>query len=135
MSKNPKAGRPAHKPTPVTRRKVTNAAAAGMSHEDIAIALGLSRNTLEKHYEKEISTGALGRRMEVIDAMTRTALKGNVSAQKALLAMTPTLAVPPVAKDEPLGKKAKLNKDAKTAQAGTGWNDLLPGGNVVPMRA
>ena len=29
---------------------------------------------------------------------------------------------------EPLGKKAKANEDAKTAQVGTGWEDILPGG-------
>src|SRR5690606_8281401 len=133
MRKNAKPGRPAYKSTPVTRRKVTNAAAAGMSHEEIAIALGVSRNTLEKRYEKELSTGALNRRMEVIDAMTRTARKGNVSAQKALLAMTPTLAAPPVVPEKPKGKKEQQAADAVTAAQGTEWGDLLPG-NVTPIR-
>lgn len=135
MRKNAKAGRPAYKPTPVSRRKVTNAAAGGMSHEEIAIALGISRNTLEKHYEMELSTGALNRRAEVLDAMARTALKGNVSAQKAFLALTPTLAAPPLepSKPEALGKKAQANEDAKTAAAGTDWEDLLPKG-VTPIR-
>lgn len=133
MRKNSKAGRPAFKPTSVQRRMVINAAASGMSHEEIAIALGVSRNTLEKHFEKEVSTGALRRRMEVMDAMARTALKGNVAAQKAFLAKVPSLAAPPVAPEKPMGKKEQANADAVGAQAGTGWEALLDT-NVTPIR-
>ncbi|MBB1060414.1 hypothetical protein [Marilutibacter spongiae] len=133
MRKNSKPGRPAYKPTPVSRRKVTNAAAGGMSHEEIAIALGISRNTLEKYHAADLSNGALSRRMEVLDAMARTALKGNVSAQKSFLAMTPTLAAPPVDKEKPVGKKEQANRDAVTAADGTEWSDLLPDG-VTPIR-
>lgn len=135
MRKNAKAGRPAHKPTPATRRKVTNAAAGGMAHEEIAIALGIARNTLEKHYEHELSTGALNRRAEVLDAMARTALKGNVSAQKAFLALTPALAAPPVEPEKPKGKKEQQAADAVTAAQGTDWDDLIGhGAKVVPIR-
>ena len=135
MRKSAKPGRKAFRPTAVQRRKVTNAAAGGMAHEEIAVALGICRNTLEKHFERELSTGALGRRMEVLDAMARTALKGNVSAQKAYLAMTPTLAAPPVEPEKPMGKKDQANADAKGAQAGTSWDALLPThGNVTPIR-
>lgn len=133
MRKNAKSGRPAHKPTPASRRKVTNAAAGGMAHEEIAIALGICRNTLEKHYEFELSTGALNRRAEVLDAMARTALKGNVSAQKAFLALTRTLAAPPVEPEKPKGKKEQQAADAVTAAEGTDWADLLPPG-VSPLR-
>jgi hypothetical protein len=133
MRKNTKSGRPAFKPTAVQRRKVTNAAAGGMAHEEIAVALGIARNTLAKYFERELSTGALNRRMEVLDAMARTALKGNVSAQKAYLAMTPTLAAPPVEPSKPLGKKEQAQADAQTAQQGTGWDELLPVG-VTPIR-
>lgn len=133
MRKNAKSGRKAFKPTAVQRRKVTNAAAGGMAHEEIAVALGICRNTLAKYFEKELSTGALGRRMEVLDAMARTALKGNVSAQKAYLAMTPTLAAPPIEPEKPLGKKDQANADAVTAAQGTDWADLLPPG-VTPLR-
>jgi len=136
MSKNRKSGRPAFKPTAVQRRKVTNAAAGGMSHEEMSIALGISRNTLEKYFEKELSCGALNRRMDWIDVMSRTAMKGNVAAQKALLAMTPTLAAPPMAADKPRGKKEQAQIDAVGAADGTDWGDLLPAGaaNVTPIR-
>ncbi len=133
MSKNAKPGRPPHKPTVVSRRKVTNAAACGMSHEEIAIGLGIARNTLDKYYATELSAGALNRRMEVFDAMVTTAKKGNVAAQKAVLAMTPGVAAPPVPKEEPVGKKEQANRDAVTAANGTEWGDLLPG-NVTPLR-
>ena len=133
MRKNTKSGRPAFKATAVQRRLVTNAAASGMTHQEISIALGISRNTLEKYFEKEISAAALRRRMEVMDAMARTALKGNVSAQKAFLAQAPTLAAPPVPKGRPVGKKEQANADAAGAEAGTGWEDLLPSG-VSPIR-
>lgn len=134
MSKNRKSGRPAFNPTTVQRRKVTNAAAGGMSHEEISIALGIARNTLEKHFEKELSCGALNRRMEVLDAMARTALKGNVSAQKSFLAMTPTLAPPPISADKPQGKKQQAEADAVGAEFGTGWESVLPpNSNVVSI--
>lgn len=133
MRKNVKSGRPAFKPTSVQRRLVTNAAASGMSHQEISIALGVSRNTLEKYFEKEISTAALRRRMEVMDAMARTALKGNVSAQKAFLAQVPTLAAPPVVPEKPMGKKEQAEVAAVGAQAGTGWEGLLDA-NVTPIR-
>lgn len=134
MRKNTKPGRPAFKATAVQRRMVTNAAASGMSHEEISIALGVSRNTLEKHFEKELSTQALKRRMEVMDAMARTALKGNVAAQKAFLANVPTLSAPPVPKEKPVGKKEQANVDAVGAEAGTGWDGLL-NNNVTPIRS
>jgi len=133
MSKNRKSGRQAFAPTAAQRRKVTNAAAGGMAHEEIAIALGVCRNTLTKYFEFELSTGAMNRRAEVYDAMVRTALKGNVTAQRALLAMTPTLAAPPAETEKPLGKKEQANADAKTAADGTEWADLLPP-NVAPLR-
>lgn len=133
MSTKSKSGRPPFKPTPAQRRKVAIAAAGGMAHEEIAVALGICRNTLTKHFEKELSVGAHQKRMDVLEAMARAALKGNVAAAKAFLANTPGLAAPPV--EPPVGKKEQANLDAKTAAAGTEWDDLIgAGANVVPMR-
>lgn len=125
--------RPEHKPSATTRRKVAIAAGAGMAHEEIAIGLGITRPTLSKHYSKELTQGAYGKRLEVLDAMHRMAKKGNVAAGKAYIALTPAIAAPPLPKEEPKGKKEQANEDAKTAQAGTGWSDLLPA-NVVAIR-
>lgn len=110
-----------------------------MSHEEMAIALGISRNTLEKHFEAELSVGALQRRMEILQAMHSSAKRGNVAAQKAYIAMTPTPAAPPVpapteedAAPKPrLGKKAQAQADATTAAVGTDWDSLLNKGSAT----
>lgn len=125
MRKINRKGRPEYQPTAAARRRVSIAAGGGMPHEEIAIGLGISRNTLEKHFQEELSVVANERRLEVIGAMHRSALKGNVAAQKAYLAMTPAPAAPP-AEEKPEGKKAQAQADAVTAQAGTEWADLLP---------
>ena len=54
-------GRPPHAPTAASRRRVAVAAGGGMHHEDIATALGISDDTLRKHYAAELSAGALTR--------------------------------------------------------------------------
>jgi hypothetical protein len=129
LSKNSKMGRPEHQPTAATRRRVSVCAGAGMSHEEIALGMGLARGTLEKHYEHELSIGAYQRRQEVIDALHKAALKGNVAAGKAYIAMTPGVAPPPVPPDEkaePQGKKAQAQAEAQTAHlADPDWNRLL----------
>lgn len=132
MRKNTKSGRPAFKPTAAQRRKVSVAAGAGMSHEEIALGLGIARNTLEKHFEQELSVGAYSRRLEVLDAMHRTAVKGNVAAQKAYVALTPAMAAPPAEPEKPKGKKEQAEADATTAARGTDWDDLLAAG-VTPL--
>jgi hypothetical protein len=100
-----------------------------MSHEEIALGLGVTRPTLEKHCQFELSIGAYAKRIEVLDAMQRTAKKGNVAAQKAYMQLTPRAAVPPPAAAEPvakpLGKKEQAQANAQTAQIGTEWADLL----------
>ena len=128
-----KAGRPPFKPTPAMKKRVAVAAGAGMSHEEIALALGICRNTLQKYFEHELSIGAYQRRLDVLNAMYGAAVKGNVAAQKAFVAMVPTAAAPPQEPEKPLGKKEQANADARTAATGTDWADLLPPG-VSPLR-
>lgn len=126
--------RPSHKPTAALRRKVSIAAGGGWAHEEIAIALGVSRNTLEKHYAAELTTVAFQRRMEAIEGLHKAARKGNAAAAKAYAAMSPRVAGPPTeaagtnrpaVTQLPDGKKAQLNESAKSAQEGTAWANLL----------
>lgn len=139
MPANParKRGRPAYAPTAAQRRQVSIAAGGGMSHVDIATALGIARDTLEKHFAVELSAGALGRRMEVLQALHAAAKKGSSSAARAYLQHEATPAVPPPpeqpqpTKAEPVGKKAQAQADAVTAARGTDWDNLLGG---VPVQ-
>lgn len=102
-----------------------------MSHEEMAIALGISRPTLEKHFAAELSAGAYQKRLEVLNSMHRAAKKGSVAAQKAYLALTPWVAAPPLGQaDAPekkpaLGKKEQAKADAATAGQGDEWGTLL----------
>lgn len=145
-------GRPAHKPTAATKMKVSVCAGSGkMTHQEIAIVLGISVPTLEKHYQYELSVGALTRRAEVLAGVYKAAKRGSSSAAKVFLANEIPMAVPPegvgdgaVMPSQPaagaasapapishapkapaVGKKEQANIDAVTAQAGTDWEDLL----------
>lgn len=126
--------RPTLKFTAAQRRAVAVAAAGGMSHESIAQALQISRNSLEKHFEAELSTVAQRRRMEVLVAQFQAAKRGNVSAQKAFLANEPQAAVPPLPMNPPAlaptparrGKKEQAQAEAVTAARGTEWDEILP---------
>jgi hypothetical protein len=111
-----------------------------MRHESIAVALGITLPTLRKHYEKELSNGALQKRMDVLGALyTAATKKGSSSAAKAYLEHAPA---PDGESTEgtgegsgKMGKKEKAQADARTAQKGTDWDDLLPGGtNVVTLK-
>ena len=123
------------------RRQVAVAAGGGMSHEAIAIGLGISRNTLEKHFEAELSSGAYARRIQVLNAMHAAALKGNMTAARAYLANDPRMAAPPApahpgtdAPAKPDGKKAQAQADAVTAAVGTDWEQLLALPPAAPMQ-
>lgn len=119
-----------------------------MLHENIAVALEISIDTLRKYYQSELAVGSTRRRMDVLQAMYRAATtKGSTSAAKVYLANEPQMAVPPLPKESEapapapasvpvaapkLGKKDQANLDAVTAATGTDWADLLPGGASAP---
>lgn len=128
MTDESKGGRPPFKPSATHRRKVSIAAGAGMSHEEIALGMGISRNTLEKYFEHELSVGAYQRKLETLDALHKAAKKGNVAAIKAYNAMTPRAAAPPLEpeKQKPVGKKEQQQAEALVAQKGTEWEEILP---------
>lgn len=78
-------GRPEFNPSDAQRKRVSILAAGGMAHEQIAAAIGISRTTLLKHFDGELTKGAADRKAEVLDALFKAAKKGNVAAQKAFL--------------------------------------------------
>lgn len=71
-----------HRPTPETRALVTNLADLAMAHDWIARHLGISRNTLAKHYGQELSAASARREMRVAVAMMKAAERGNVTAMR-----------------------------------------------------
>lgn len=118
--------RPKFKPTEEQRLKVSVACGAGVSHDKIALGLGIARGTLELHFAKELEHGGSERRLEILAAMYKAGMDGNVAAQKAYLATT--IATPGA---QPDGKKAQQDAEAKVAQKGTDWADLLPAHSSV----
>ena len=127
-----KGGRPPFEPTDKQRREVAIAAGGGMTHEQIAAALGISPPTLRKHFPQELIEVASKRRIEALNKLYRVGMKGNVSALKAYIAAGEAANAAPAAlvepKPEKIGKKDQAEQDAKTAQVGTEWGELLPGG-------
>ncbi len=72
--------RRAHKPTEKTRAQV-EALGGYLSQADIATFLGIDRNTLAKHYRRELDTGGIRANARVGHALLKNALGGNVAAQ------------------------------------------------------
>jgi hypothetical protein len=126
------------------RRRVMTAKAGGMSEDAIALALGITRPTLQKHFLAELTTGAAQKRMDALEALFTQAKKGNVAAIKAVLLLNDAAGAPPRPEgheDKPapaaapaalrLGKKEQANAAARTAADGTEWEGLLPGSTSV----
>jgi len=113
-----------------------------MSEDAIALALGISRPTLAKHFMVELTTGAAVKKMEAIDALYMQAKKGQVAAIKAVLllgaAVDPVPAGAPAGDTPPapapaarLGKKEAQQVAAVGAADGTPWAGVLPGSQRV----
>jgi len=123
-----RGGRPQHVPSDETRERVEVLLAGGMLAWQISQALGISEPTLREHYGDQLAAGKARKRADVILAMHREAVGGNVSAQKGFLALQ-TLDLPPERTDRPattLGKKDAAALAAMDAAVGTGWDKLLP---------
>jgi hypothetical protein len=121
-------GRPAFKPTATQRREVEELISCGMKRDDIARAIGISPNTLEKHFPEELATGASRKRAEVIRMLYRNARGGNVSAQRKLEEMTARAGLEadfnePAPRKQ--GKKEAAAEAALTAGQGSDWGSDL----------
>lgn len=124
----PGAGRPPHVPTQETRDRVEILLAGGMKVWQIAAALELSEPVLRECYAPQLDAGRARKRAAILEAMYRSGVEGNVSAQRAFLAQDADLDEPPPVEKpvEPLGKKAAAHAAALTAHEGTDWAHLLP---------
>jgi hypothetical protein len=73
-------GRPPHEPTRETRRLVEHHAATGTLHQQIAKLLGISLNTLKKHYPEELELGLARANAVVSGTLFSEAKRGNITA-------------------------------------------------------
>lgn len=127
-------GRPEYEPSQRARDDVRLWAADDWTEDRMARQLGISRNTLRKHFAEELEHGADKVRAMVLRDLMRSSAQGKVGASNKLLEIT-GLVPPPAAprapeaaqQDEPeeLGKKERARIDARTADAGTEWADLV----------
>lgn len=123
-------GRKKHRVTTENRLKVSVLRGAGRELDEIADVIGVSVPTLRKYYFSELNEGVAAERARSIMWLRDSAAGGNVSAQKAYIALLGAgYTLPKV--DEPgdrldkLGKKEGLRQAAKDGHAGTGWDGLV----------
>lgn len=127
-------GRPEYEPTQRDRDDVRLMKADDWSDERIARRLGISRNTLLKHFAQELEDGADYVRQIALRNLMRSSNGGNVGASNSLLRLSglappppepnrPQGEAPPAAPD--LGKKQQAKHDALTAEEGTSWSQLM----------
>jgi hypothetical protein len=138
VSAKPKMGRPPYQPTDKERAQARALAAMGVPHTDIAIVLQISAPTLRLHFRQELDVGSIEANAKVAQALFRQATdatKPSVIAQifwlkvRAGWSENAARGDEPPPRDEIPGKKEAATRAARTAQAGTGWENLLPGGN------
>jgi hypothetical protein len=70
-------GRPPHRPTDELRRVARNLASMGLTHEQIAKAIGVGLSTLDKHYENELTLGTIAVHAAVGSTFIRRCLGGD----------------------------------------------------------
>ena len=69
-----------HEPTPETRLQVKTLASVGTPQEDIAKIIGITKNTLIKHYRKELDTAMVMANATIAQTLFKQAKDGNTSA-------------------------------------------------------
>lgn len=73
-------GRPPYQPTAEDRDIVVAMAFAGFQQDRIARAMGISKNTLRKHFEFELETGADRMLADVVRSLASKARAGDTTA-------------------------------------------------------
>lgn len=76
----PKRGPLPWNPSPVERRLVEIGVASGMTHKQIADALDVTRDTLEKRCRKELDAGVGAANIKVGGALFQKCMKGDTTA-------------------------------------------------------
>jgi DNA-binding CsgD family transcriptional regulator len=125
-------GRPEFEPSQRQRDDVRLWKADDWSDERIARRLGISRNTLLKHFAEELDDGVDQVRARVLRNLMRESDKGSVTACDRILKLPGMIApaerllTPETEPEQPLGKKETQRRAAQTAEEGTSWQSLVP---------
>ena len=69
-----------HEPTTETRLQVKTLASVGTPQDQIAIVVGITKNTLLKHYRKELDVAMTMANAKVAQSLFQQATAGNTSA-------------------------------------------------------
>ena len=98
-----------------------------MSKVAIAVALDVAVETLNKHFSFDLEIAVAKRTAAVMMARYRAAIGGNIAAQTKFLELAGAVPSKPKrrAKSPRLGKKEQAMRDARSADQGTEWEDLL----------
>ena len=75
-----KRGRPPYLVTADTRKKVYNLSIVGTRYEDIALVMGMSNDTLKKHYKNELEKGRIEANAAVAGTLYEKAKQGDTSS-------------------------------------------------------
>lgn len=116
------------RPTDEQREMAMILAGAQLSRPEIARKLGLTVEVLEEHFADELEKGPVKCKSDILAAMFYAGKGGNVAAAKVYLLFngqgTPTDEVQPAANGLK-GKKESASIAARSAEAGTGWDELV----------
>ncbi len=74
-------GRPAYQATDEGRKIVKSMTGKGATVDQISKILGISADSIQKHYRAELDTGAIEANQNVAGALYSAAMAGNVGAQ------------------------------------------------------
>lgn len=69
-----------HKPTDENRKVARTLAAVGVPHEDIALKLDISADTLVKYYKPELDAGRIDANASIAQTLFQQAKSGNTTA-------------------------------------------------------
>lgn len=142
LARGKSSGRPRRERTQSEADKVATWSAAGLTVDEIAAAINASAPWVRKTYAPEIAVGPAQKKAALIARMEKTAMAGNVTAQRALLdiynkaelaklqdslgqPLMPTQK-PEMERQEPAGKKEAAQQDAKDVLADSDWAAVLP---------
>ncbi len=78
-------GRPPHQPTEAGRKQVEAMSSYGIPQDDIARVIGISKNTLEKHYREELDLAASKSNAMVAQNLFRMATEKDFKAIPAAI--------------------------------------------------